>query len=200
MTAMNKPLFVAMEGMDGCGKSTIGAVLAKQLGAELIKTPPDSASFFRKEMDCGDGFAAQLFYASAVINASAAAQKTIAAGRNAVIDRYAASTIAYDGVSRKSGRPDDFWANDIFSVIVAPDVVFYLETDKKIRESRMAKRQNLGATDKDSIVKKQKLSERYNRAFSLFAKRGWQVCHIPNNETPNACIAKCLAEINNLCK
>ena len=42
---MSKNIFVAIEGIDGSGKSAVSILLARDINASLIKTPPPSTAF-----------------------------------------------------------------------------------------------------------------------------------------------------------
>lgn len=191
-----KPVFVVFEGMDGCGKSTVSEMVADRLNAMRLVTPPEEFRDFRGKIDDAyksSGLAAQLFYASAVVNASALVKES--AGRDIVMDRYAASTMAYDKCSRDSGLPDAFWIDNIFATIAVPDIVIYLDAPADIRQKRMESRPQKGATDDDSIRKEQQLAERYKTVLSLLEKQKWTIRRIANETTPEECVNKCLKEI-----
>lgn len=191
-----KPVFVVFEGMDGCGKSTVSEKVERRLNAMRLVTPPEEFAAFRPRIDGvykKSGLASQLFYASAVVHASALVKES--AGRDIVMDRYAASTIAYDKCSRDSGLPDEFWIDNIFAGIAVPDIVFYLDAPAGIRQARMASRKQKGATDEDSINKERQLAERYKTVLALLEERGWLVRRIANDKAPEECIDKCMKEI-----
>lgn len=196
-----KPVFVVFEGMDGCGKSTVGAMVAARLGAEWLSPPPAAFADFRNEIDGvykGRGLAQQLFYASTVAYASALVKEAKDAGNSVVMDRYAASTLAYDKIARDSGKPDAFWVEGVFSGVAVPDVVFYVEASGEIRKRRMEGRKEKGATDEDSIQKETQLSQRYETVLKLLGEHSWVVRRVKNETTPEECVDACMKEIMHL--
>ncbi len=198
MKPAEKPAFVVFEGMDGCGKSKISEMFAKQTGAVLLGTPPAEFAEFRGEIDAvysaheNNGLAAQLFYASTVVHASAAAKKEMKAGRNVAMDRYAASTVVYDTIARQSGFPDEFWLGRVFGGIAVPDAVFYLHASDETRKQRMEERKEKGATDEESIRKAKQLAKRYGKVLaSLEEKYSWRVFCVGNETAPEECVNEC---------
>jgi dTMP kinase len=99
---------VALEGVDGCGKSTQAALLANHLGAVLTREPGGTAlgRSLRRLLLEPDG-APVAVRAEALLMAADRAQHleelvepALAAGRWVVTDRFTGSTLAYQGWGR----------------------------------------------------------------------------------------------------
>ena len=196
-----KPVFVVFEGMDGAGKSDVSKMVASQLSAEWMTTPPKTFATLRKAVDeeyrdCG--LAAQLFYASTVAHASERVKEKLARGQSVVMDRYAASTLAYDKSVRTSGVEDSAWVNTIFGGIVVPDITFYIQVSAGIRLSRMRKRGEENDTDVRSIDNARVLEDRYKRIFARLRRKSWNIRGIKNESTKEECMEKCIAVITEM--
>ncbi|MFP5375251.1 MAG: dTMP kinase [Acidimicrobiia bacterium] len=104
---------IAFEGSEACGKSTQAAILAARLGAVLTREPGGTAVGERVRAVLLDPAVTGLdARAEALLMAAARAQHVaevvapaLAAGRDVVTDRYAHSSLAYQGYGR--GLPLD---------------------------------------------------------------------------------------------
>jgi len=90
-----RSVFVAIEGLDGCGKSTVARLLARRIQAFYYPTPPP---LYRKIRHAVDGSHSRVehfhFYVAALIRASREIEMLLEQGP-VVADRYLASTAAY---------------------------------------------------------------------------------------------------------
>ena len=193
---MNKqPVFVVVEGADGCGKNAVGEKLAEQLKADFMETPPNEMRNARKEIDAlykECGLAAQLFYASAVAYASQCAEKSLKKGRSVVVVRYWPSTLAYNGLVRKSDMDDSAWLEKI----AVPHFTCYLRVSAETRRKRMEDRdEGTNETDKRSLEKNQELEKRYEQALSEHKERAGRILQISNDGAIEECVARALKEI-----
>ena len=139
-------MFIAVEGLDGTGKSTLARRLAAHLGAELLRTPDAVFSEIRPLLDRTLAFSPRaytLMYASMVQFASDQARWHAAEGRHVVVDRYWSSTLAYDAVFRHSDLPFDSLGDGLFR----PDVTLFLEAPLSVRAARIAGRGAASAED-----------------------------------------------------
>ncbi len=132
---MSRGRFIAFEGGEACGKSTQAAHLARALDAVLTREPGGTAIGARiRELVLGRDTVALDARAEALLMAADRAQHVaeivepaLAAGRHVVTDRFAGSSIAYQGYGR--GLPVDevrdlsLWATGG----VWPDLVIVLD-------------------------------------------------------------------------
>jgi len=105
---VSEPLYVALEGAEGCGKSTQAALLAAAIGAVLTRETGGTAVGARLREILHDTTVADLEdRAEDLITAADRAQHVatvvrpaLAAGRHVVSDRSVWSTLAYQGYGR----------------------------------------------------------------------------------------------------
>ena len=198
---MKKSVFIVFEGMDGVGKTTVSKAVAKKLSATHMTTPPKEFSDIRGIIDReykNNGLAAHLFYASTVINASQLVKEKLEQQKSVVLDRYVMSTMAYDKAFRDSGISDNFWMDYIFNNLFIPDIVFYIHAPAELREKRMYKRNDVDNTDKYSVKNAKKIDSRYNAIVAMLEKRLWKIERVPNEESIDICVKKCIEKISNL--
>ena len=99
---------IALEGIDGCGKSTQAGALAAALGARLTHEPGATpvGALLRRLLLAPDSPApsprteALLMAADRAEHVAQVVEPALAAGDWVVTDRYSASTIAYQGYGR----------------------------------------------------------------------------------------------------
>jgi dTMP kinase len=139
------PRFIAFEGGEGCGKSTQAIRLAERLDAHLTHEPGatriggairhlllDPAT---EGMD--ERAEALLMAADRAQHVAEIVRPTLAAGRHVVTDRFAGSSLAYQGYGR--GLPVEEierlsrWA----AAGLWPDLVVLLEVPHDVAEARM---------------------------------------------------------------
>ena len=103
-----KGRFVVFEGGEACGKSTQARVLADALGAVLTREPggtPLGAELRRLLLDPASGeldirAEALLMLADRAQHVASVVRPELLAGRHVVSDRFAGSTLAYQGYGR----------------------------------------------------------------------------------------------------
>ncbi len=137
---------IALEGIDGCGKSTQARALARALGAtltfepgatpvgarlrELLLAPDMPPPSLRTE--------ALLMVADRAEHVDRVLEPALAAGQWVVSDRYAASTVAYQGFGRgldAAGLADLVaWATDG----LAADLSVLVDVDVGVAAGRLA--------------------------------------------------------------
>lgn len=129
-----KGRLIAIEGLDGTGKSTLAVALSRWLGAVQLSTPGALAAA-RGAVDAAGGLAAQLYYAASVVLAAAQAETTLAAGRDVVCDRYWLSTWVY---ARERGGGVDL--DEVEALLPAADCTLLCEVDDPVRGARLHQR------------------------------------------------------------
>lgn len=128
------PLLIAIEGLDGTGKSTTVAALAKHLGAEIVHNPPNCLSEQRLQADRLEPSARRDWYLVANRKAAQQAEAIRAQGRPVVMDRSVASTLAFGAAERD--EPVRLWPSDI----PRPDLLAVLQVEDEERNRRLAGR------------------------------------------------------------
>lgn len=147
---MTRGRLIALEGGEGCGKSTQAALLANRLGAVLTREPGGTAVGERVRDLLLDPALVNLDpRAEALFMAAARAQHVaeviapaLAAGRDVVTDRYAHSSLAYQGFGRGLDVAAVRALSDFATDGLWPDVVVLLDVPEDVAAGR------LGALDR----------------------------------------------------
>jgi dTMP kinase len=136
--------FIAFEGGEGSGKSTQAARLAERLGAVLTHEPGDTALGLKVRallLDAGPieitpRAEALLMAADRAQHVAELVRPALAAGRTVVTDRYAGSSIAYQGYGRQLSPQEvaalSEWATDE----LRPELVLLLEVPPTVSNAR----------------------------------------------------------------
>jgi dTMP kinase len=136
---------IALEGIDGCGKSTQAALLAATLDADLTFEPGDSplGRVIRDLVLRGEGFAptdraeALLMAADRAQHVETVIRPALEAGRWVVTERFSGSTLAYQGAGRGLDV-DDLRAVVAFATgDVQADLVVLIDVPAEVAASRM---------------------------------------------------------------
>lgn len=145
-------LFIAFEGGDGAGKSTQAALLAKALsdaGRTVLRTrepggTPVGEKLRSLVLDHGQGeidarTEALIFAAARAAHATQVISPAVARGEIVISDRYADSSIAYQGVGRGLGASAIEKLNDWATGGLWPDLTVLLDVSPAAgRERRTA--------------------------------------------------------------
>ena len=140
-------MFISLEGVDGSGKSTQAGLLAAALGPDTVQIREpggtDAAERIRELLADPalelDAFAELLLFSAARADLlSRVIRPAVEAGRHVVSDRFADSSVAYQGGARGLGTShvlslvdqtiDGFW----------PDLTIYLKIDPEVGLGRAA--------------------------------------------------------------
>jgi dTMP kinase len=142
------PLYVALEGVEGCGKSTHARRLGDRLGAVVTREPGGTrigallrgilADTANTDMDARTE--ALLMAADRAQHMAEVIEPALAAGSHVVSDRSVYSTLAYQGHGRglRIERLLDISAWALRDRL--PDVVVLLEVPDDVMRERLAKR------------------------------------------------------------
>jgi dTMP kinase len=134
-------LFVSLEGIDGSGKSTQAKLLAEALGPEtvLIREPggTDAAERIRELLADPsltlDPFAELLLFSAARADLTAQViRPALEGGRDVVSDRFADSSVAYQGAARGLGAGEVISLSDAATDGLWPDLTILLRVDPEV--------------------------------------------------------------------
>jgi len=134
-------LFVSLEGIDGSGKSTQARLLAEALGPEtlLIREPggTEAAEKIRGLLADPalelDPFAELLLFLAARADLTARViRPAMDAGRDVVSDRFADSSVAYQGGARELGTSHVLSLTDTVIDGLWPDLTVLLRVDPEV--------------------------------------------------------------------
>lgn len=179
---MRKGTFIAFEGIDGSGKSTQIARLARRLkksGTDLYTTAEPSGSpigalirqILSGQVRTDPKAIAALFVADRLdhlLNESDGIAKKVRDGSTVITDRYYFSSYAYHGVD----MPMDWviLANKPCSDILRPDVTVFLDIGPDAAMRRIVEnRQRQELFEKESRLAK--VRENYFKAFDLLKEK-----------------------------
>jgi dTMP kinase len=155
-------MLIAVEGLDGSGKSTFSRALAHTLGAQWDTTPDLATRALRLAIDegwhaCPD--ARRLFYAASVMACGDRWKSHLDAGGLLVVDRYWPSTRAYADV--EGGAT----CLDALAPRIRPaDITLFLEAPVALRAARLGAR-GASAADHGSLLHAHALESAYARAL-----------------------------------
>lgn len=139
--------FIAFEGGEGSGKSTQAALLASRLGALLTREPGGTPlGRHIRQLVLGPDVPDQvdiraealLLAADRAQHVSSVIRPTLLSGRDVVSDRYAASSLAYQGYGRSLPVADIRWLSDWASNGLWPDLVILLDVPAELATERLA--------------------------------------------------------------
>lgn len=131
-------MFISLEGIDGSGKSTQAKLLAEALGPEtlLIREPGGTEAAERiRELLADpslelDPFAELLLFSAARADlVSRVIRPALEAGKTVVADRFADSSVAYQGGARQLGTSHVLSLTDTVIDGLWPDVTVLLRLD-----------------------------------------------------------------------
>ena len=139
---------VAFEGGEASGKSTQAARLATRLGAVLTREPGGTAvGEHIRELLLDPAVSNLDPRGEALLMAAARAQHVaevvrpaLAAGQDVVTDRYAYSSLAYQGYGRGLALDEVHWLSDWATQGLWPDVVLLLDVPDEVAQARLGLR------------------------------------------------------------
>ena len=134
-------MFVSLEGVDGSGKSTQARLLAEALGPETvaIREPGGTESAERiRELLADPGLALEplaellLFLAARADLTERVIRPALEAGIDVVADRFADSSVAYQGAGRGLGAPEVIGLTEAATDGLWPDLTLLLRIDPEV--------------------------------------------------------------------
>lgn len=128
-------MFIALEGADGSGKTTLCAVLAEKLGAMPYATPPKKYLALREGVDKDASPEEHYrFYRDGIYDASCEIEMILTDGGKIVADRYWLTTYTYHQVMGVQIATDDFRS------VIMPTLTVILSLGKDTQIRRMLHR------------------------------------------------------------
>lgn len=125
--------WVAVEGLDGSGKSTLVESLAARLGAEVVRNPPAGWERQRQAADSAPAASRRDGYLEANRAAEAAALEVLASGTSVVMDRSVAGTLAFGAAELGTTAAASDWSTSI----PRPDLIVFLDLPEPTRRNRL---------------------------------------------------------------
>lgn len=132
----NLPYLIAVEGLDGTGKSTVAAAVARVLGATLIRNPPAELAGARAAADRLPPDERRAWYFEANRVAAEGSELERAHGVPVVMDRSVASTLVMRAAERGTVAVLELWPEHL----PRPDVLLMLELPEAERLARLTGR------------------------------------------------------------
>ena len=145
---MTTPAYIALEGLEGCGKSTHTKRLGEHLNAVITREPGGTriGSLLRailadtENTDLDRRTEALLMAADRAQHMAEIIQPALSRGQHVVSDRSIYSTLAYQGYGRQLGTDALLSISTWALNNRLPDMVIYLDVPTDILNERLAKR------------------------------------------------------------
>jgi dTMP kinase len=170
-------LFISLEGIDGSGKSTQARLLAEALGPDtlLIREPggTDAAERIRELLADPavelDHFAELLLFSAARADlVSRVIRPALDAGRNVVADRFADSSVAYQGGARELGTSQVLSLTDTVIDGLWPDLTILLRVDPEVGLGRAGGEDRI---ESEGVELQRAVAEAYEEIAKVAADR-----------------------------
>jgi dTMP kinase len=205
----NNGLLISIEGIDGCGKSTLAANLHKTLvtlGHKTILTKEPGGTEFGKTLrtilhvrttPISDKSEFLLFAADRAHHFQEIVIPALKAGNNVISDRMADSSLAYQGYGRCLDKDRIKAINEWCMDGINPDIVIYIKIDVQSAFKRIYKRQEtLTAFEKEQ----KDFWERIIAGFEEIFSNKKNIITIDGTKNPDEMLNDTLKEIIHLLK
>lgn len=132
----NAPYWIAIEGLDGSGKSTLVRALSELLEATVVRNPPEELTAERREADTWTPSERRRWYLNANAKAAEIAVDAQERGEVVVMDRSVASTLAFGRADEGRVAVNGDWPE----WIPRPDLLVLLSLPESERLRRLTNR------------------------------------------------------------
>lgn len=178
-----KGLFIALEGPDGSGKSTITKLLSDYLrkkGIDFIMTREPGGTSISEEIrdiildkentNMSGETEALLYAASRGQHIHEKIVPSLKQGKLVLCDRFVLSSLAYQGKGRDLGIEQVKAINDFAIKGVYPDLILFFHVDPALTLKRKTKRQGGDRLEQEGRDFHQKVYEGYMEVLEMYPK------------------------------
>jgi len=155
-------MFLVIEGADGCGKTTLCAVLAERLGATTYTTPPRKYLLMKEQVDKSASDEEHYrFYRDGIYDASNEITEMLRNGGKVISDRYWLTTYTYHQVMGVEVSKEDF------ASVIQPDLTVLLSLTYDVQVKRILHR-GISVGDRRVLDKQREIAQAfYNNALKF---------------------------------
>ena len=156
--------FISVEGPDGAGKTTQMDLLAawlSQQGLEVVRTREPGGTVIADKIrallldpahrEMTPRAEALLYMAARAQHTAQLIRPAMQRGAAVVSDRYADSTLVYQGVARGLSRADLTWLNSFATEALTPDLTLLLDGDVEKLSARISRRGEQDRMESESL-------------------------------------------------
>lgn len=180
MKEIKKGKFIVIEGLDGCGKSTVSAILKRNYNAiGLNAIPKELKPWLNVVGNTNLPEATFSYFTICNLLKSLEIEKIISTGKNVILDRYVYSTYVYHKELLGNKIPEE--VKEIYHKIIQPDLVIFLDVPQNIRKERINQRVGDLQWYGDAISLKTDLTNSYFELFSDLKTNVIKVDNYKNN-------------------
>ena len=176
-------MFVSIEGIDGCGKTTQIKLLAEylsQLGVEftIVREPGGTRAgeeirqilLHKDFLLCAES-ELLLFLAARAQIVREVVRPALESGRLVIADRFMDSSVAYQGVGRNLGQKVVKFMNSFVVGNTVPDITLYIDVPADVAMSRMRKEKKNDKIEVESLEFFERVRKGYERLMVENSKR-----------------------------
>ncbi|MCO4761612.1 MAG: viperin family antiviral radical SAM protein [Myxococcales bacterium] len=177
----SRPFIVAIEGLDGTGKSTTVGLLAKRLSARVIRNPPEELAHERAAADKLPAAQRREWYLGANRRAVELARQS--KGSYVVLDRSAASTFAFGRAELGEVATEADWPADF----PRPDLTVLLDLPEPQRRARHAGRGDGATTEEQRLARDHAFRDRVLAGYRALCDLSVDAEQSPNGVVASVC-------------
>lgn len=185
---------IVVEGMDGCGKSTLCHSLASALDAAWLSTPMAGQGELRMAAERAYGYSADAraaYYASAVLAAADAFTAARERGQDVVVDRWWPSTQI--AARLRGARIDLAW---LAEALPRADATLLLDAPDRVRARRIWGRGPSTKDDSDSLARVRSAATRQMYHALESDPRLGRVCRLDASKSAAQVLRQALAALS----